>query len=285
MHGVAGSGAETGTRRVPELKKLLLTLLFFSFLEGTEYAPWFPRNLELQPRATYMYQEYSKVNVGKGPSHRSSHDNFLNLSLSGAYKTLALEIEASAGSTHHRCFTLSDVALTGRYQLLDDVLGDPVSLTVGLNLSQVFKLALHDISNFYHGGIELEGHLAIGKEWSAEQFWISRGWAVLGFGVADHGSPWVRANVVCEKNCWDLERVRLFAESLFGLGHNTLTLKPHFRGYGPIRHQSIDLGLVYTHFFECGLSLDLGYSYRLYARNCPQYVNRLFVSLLYPFGL
>jgi len=264
----------------------LLFVLLAPFLEATERMPWYPRYLELQPRATWLYQDYQKVDTAKGSQHHSSHDNFLFLSISGAYDRWAVELEISAAATHHRNFSLSDISLTGRYQWKDDIIGDAVSLTTGLTVSHVFEIALHDISCFYHGGIQLEGHVAVGKEFClCQQFWISRAWGVLGLGIADHGSPWVRFDAAWEHNVWDCHRFRIFADSLWGLGRNNLSLKHHFHGYGPIHHQSIDLGFAYSHHFEAGAIVDLGYSYRVHAHDCPERVNKIFISLLYPFGL
>lgn len=269
------------------MKQPLLTLLLLltPLLDATERMPWYPRYLEFQPRATYLYQEYRKVDTGKGTKRHASHDNFLALSLSGAYDRWAVEVETSAGATRHRTFSLSDISLTGRYLWMDDVSGDAFSLTMGLTATQVLKLALHDISCFYHGGIEAEAHVAVGKEFDCEQFWLSHLWGVVGFGIADHGSPWVRADAAWEYNVWDRHRFRLFADSLWGLGRNNLSLRHHFHGYGPIRHQSIDIGLLYTRHFDWGAFVDLGYAYRVHAHNCPEQTNRVVVSFLYPFGL
>lgn len=261
----------------------LLTIA--AFAEGVERMPWYPRYLELQPRATWRYQQYEKVDTGRETRRHASHDNFLTLSLSGAYDKWCLEIEATGAATRHQHFNLDDLSLTGRYLWLNEDVGDPVSLTTGLTATQVITLARHDISCFYHGGIEAEAHLALGSEIICEQFWRSRWWGVFGVGIADIGSPWLRGELAWEYNGWDCQRLRLFANSLWGLGHNHLTLKHHFHGYGPIRHQSVDIGLLYSYHFEAGAIVDLSYAYRAFARNCPAYANQVLVSLLYPFGL
>ncbi len=255
-----------------------------TFAEATDKMPWFPRYLEFQPRVSYLFQEYRRIDTKHGSKHRRSVDNFLALSVGGSYDRWAVELETSAGATRHRTFTLSDFAVTGRFLLLDDTIGDPVSISTGLTVTQVFTLARQDLSCFYHGGIEAEAHLSIGKETSCEQFWRSHIWGILGAGGADLGSPWLRADLAWETNYWDLNRLRFFANTLWGLGQNDLSLREHFRGYGPIRHQSIDLGILYTHLFETGVFADIGYIYRIYARNCPEHVNQILVSFLYPFG-
>ena len=266
---------------------LFLGWLVLPFLlDATELSPWYPRDLELQPQASYCYQTYHTVDTVHGFAHRPAYNHFLDLSLSGAYSQYAVEIETLLAATRHRTFGFADLRLTGRYQWFDDVIGDPLSLTTGLTVAQVFEQARHDLSCFYHGGIEFEFHVAAGQECTCREFWQSRYWGVLGFGFADQGSPWLRANVAWEHNWWDTQEVTFFINSLWGCGGEGLHLHhKHFHGYGPIHHQSIDIGFNYSYGLECGGVLSCGYAHRLYALNCPRCVNNWCVSFLYPFGL
>ncbi len=269
------------------LKKICLLLLGLLpvLLNATDFKPWYPRNLELQPQATYSYQSYQTVDTVHGFAHRPAYNDFLDLSLSGAYSQYAIELETLLAATRHRSFGFADLRFTGRYQWLDDVIGDPCTLTTGLTLTQVFSQSRHDNSFFYHGGIEVEAHVAAGRELSCREFWQSRYWGVLGFGVADEGSPWVRANLSWEHNWWDTMSATVFLESLWGFGGEGLHLNKHFHGYGPIHHQSIDLGFRYSYTLECGGVATCGYARRFYALNCPRCVSEWCVSFLYPFGL
>lgn len=266
-------------------KLFFLLLLFPAFAQSTELAPWYSRYLELQPQAEYRFQAYNTLNTKHGHKHRIARDNYLTLSLSGAYDVYSVELETTFASTRHVSACLADARLTGRYQWLDDVLGDPVSLVTGVTAIQTLKIARHDLSNFYHGGIEGEFHLAVGRETSCQQFWISRLWGLFAIGVADLGSPWIRADVAWDHNGWDDHEFSLFARSLWGLGGENLNLEKRFKGYGPIAHQSIDLGIRYSFLLENGGFVGIGYSYRVYANNCPRCVNQCYASLLYPFGL
>jgi hypothetical protein len=259
--------------------------LFPVWLLGTELAPWYNRYLELQPKAVWTYQGYQTLNTTQGNIRKPSHDNFLDLGISAAYSVYSFEIETHWASTRHRHFGFADLALTGRYQWWDDTSGNDFSLTTGLTVKQVFKLARNDISNFYQGGVEAEAHAALGKEVVCQQFWVSRLWGVLGFGIADIGSPWIRFNVAWEQNCWDQHQLSTYINTLWGLGTHGLHLNRHFRGYGAIRHQSIDIGIKYTYETDCWGIWSLDYSRRLYALNCPYAVNQVAVGVLYPFGL
>lgn len=252
---------------------------------ATDLKPWYSRYLEIQPKATYLYQHYNSINDGHHNASRTSNNNFLTLSVGGAYDIYSVELETTLAATHHRSFGFCDFKLTGRYQWLDDVVGDPVSLVTGVTVIQDFKIARNDISCFYHGGIEGEFHVAVGREKVCEQFWTSRWWGVGVFGIADIGSPWIRADLGWDRNWWDVHEIGLRMYTLWGLGGERLNLEKHFHGYGPIHHQSIDLCINYHYHSECYGIFGAGYAYRVYARNCPSYVNMVELSYLYPFGL
>ncbi len=267
----------------------LIFLISPFVLIGTDFAPWYPRYLELQPQISYNYQSYKKLNTKQGLKHTVSRDHLLNFSLAGAYRVYAVEIENNCKETshsdasHHSRF--ADIRLTGRYQLLDDVVGDPVSLTMSLTGIQASQSAVKDISYFYHGLSTLEGHVSIGKEIECREYWLSRLFTVVGVGLADRGSPYVRGHVVWEHNGWDKHIVTVFTHTLWGLGSKNLNLNQRFHGYGSIKHHSIDTGIKYTYILESGLTMSAHYARRCYSLNCPHAVNFLGLTLLYPFGL
>jgi hypothetical protein len=261
---------------------------FLSLLSATGWAadlkPWYTRYLEIEPTAAYVFQTYPSVSAAHGSGRYHSDDNFLTLSAAGAYDRWSLELETTFAATHHRSFGFCDVCLTGRYQWLDDVIGDPVSLVTGLTVIHDSKIARNDISCFYHGQTACEFHMAAGHEMVCEEFWASRLWGVLGLGIADQGSPWIQIDAGWDCNWLDVHEMEIELRSLWGLGTHALHVH-RFHGYGPIRHQSIDLGFNYHYYLESGGILGIGYYYRLYALNCPRQANILGLSFLYPFGL
>jgi hypothetical protein len=252
-------------------------------LAATELSPWYSRYLEIQPKVSYFYQYYPSICISNKTKHYPAHNQFVNMSVSGAYDRWSLELESNFADTRHRTWSFSDVRLTLRYQWLDDILGDSFSLVSGCTLIQDIQLAKHDISCFYHGCLEGELHVSVGKETSCQQFWVSHLWGVAALGIADEGSPWIKGEVSWDHNGWDLHDIKLSVVSLWGLGRNNLNPR-RFKGYGGIGHYSIDLAVNYHYAFEFGGILGLEYSYRLYAHNCPSQVNTFGVNFIYPFG-
>lgn len=265
--------------------RFICLLALLGTLQGTEYLPWYPRYLEFQPKLTNLYQGYHTIDTVHGFKKRPSNDYFLFLSLLNTYKAYSLELETSLATTRKRNFSFNDVRLTGRYQWLDDVIGDPISLNTGVTLTQSFKQARHDLSCFYRGGFELELFGAVGKEISSNAFLCSRLWGVLGLGIADIGAPWLFFKTSYDHNFWDIHDARIFLNSLWGFGPNGLHLEHHFKGWQSIRYQTIDLGAEYNYTVPCGLKVGISYAHRVYALNAPRAVNFVTLSLLYPFGI
>lgn len=263
---------------------LFLLLTMTSLASATDLKPWFPRYLEFQSYFTYLHQQYCKVNEGTRSIYWRSKDDFYSAGLELAYDDFCGELEFTFSGTKRHHLGPDNAKATLRYQVLDDIIGDPVSLVAGVTVTQVFALSLKDISTFHHGGIEGEFHLSVGKECADWDVWSSRWWVVGGIGVGDHGSPWIHGEIAWEKNWCDRHRVRLYSVGIYGLGDENLDVF-QFDGYGDIQHQSIDVGAMYRYTFDCEGSLSVGYAYRVHARNCPKEVNIYYVTYDYPFGI
>lgn len=263
---------------------LFLLCKTFSCGLALDYAPWFERTFEIRGGVSAFQQAYSSVNA-EGSTHYSSKDYFFTGNLAiPLLDVIGAEIEGGLFSTPRHSFGVSHLSFMGRYSWMSDTIGDPCSLMVGARLSQVFKKALNDISLFYHGGIEFEPFVSIGKEVICEEFWISRAWGLLAMGIADHGYPWVRANAQWDTNCWDTHQWSIFIRSLWGCGSRSLRIRS-FHGYGTIQHQSIDIGGSYQYLLCSEGFLGVEGSFRVFARNCPRLVSCIAISFYYPFGI
>ena len=266
--------------------KFFALFLFLRIGQGltTEYQPWLGNIYEFEFRSSLIYQGYGCLSSGHHLKKYSSDDVFLNVSVSNTFQDFALEIEAAEAWTRRERGGVDQLKITGRYVWQDDIAGDPLTFTTGLSFIQAFQHSLKDVSCFHHGLEEGELFLSLGKETPLENLWGSRWWGMLGIGIAERGSPWLRFYLSYEKRWWDQHEMKLFLHSLWGLGHKRLHLR-HFHGYGPLQHQSVDIGLRYTYLLDFFGSASLEYSYRIHAQNFPLYTHRVLVQLLYTFGL
>jgi hypothetical protein len=252
---------------------------------ATELDPWHDAKYSVDVRGKCLLQDFRRLDTGCGSIKRPEFDAFYNFSALGVVnEAVTAELEFLVSNTRYRGIGANALRLTGRYFLLDDVIGDPVSLVTGLTASKIFRASKRNVAIFDHGGIACEAHVAVGKELSCEQFWTSRAWGVLGLGVADVGSPWLRANLVWERNWWNIHRLKVFADTVWGFGGKRLCIYP-FHGYGSVNYQAVDVGIRYGFIFPNNSILYAGYAYRVYGRNCPLHANLFQVEFLYPIKL
>lgn len=267
---------------------LFLFCLIFSNGIATEYQPWLGNFYEFELRSSLKYQSYKRLSSGSHTKKYLSNDFFLNLSLSNALPDPAVsgEIEFTQANTKKQKGDLDQIKVTGRYVWSDDVAGDPVSLILGLSYIQAFQRSLRDVSSFHHGLFNAEFFVSVGKEntWGMETLWNSRWWLLGSIGIAERGSPWFRFDLNYEKRLCENHELSAFVRSLWGLGSKRLDLQ-HFHGYGPIQHQSVDLGLRYTYLIQYYGNASLEYQYRIYGKNYPIFTHQVLAQILYTFGL
>lgn len=269
-----------------KLAFMALFMLAAMPLTATELRPWCGAIYDLDIRGKATLQQFQWIDTQCGKVKRPECDGFYTVGALGVPKEMmSVELELSALSSRHRVFGMQALRLTGRCFLLNDIVGDPVSLATGITVSQIFHAARRNIATFDHGGIACEGHVAIGKEYSCEQFWVSRWWGVLALGIADVGYPWLRANLAWERNWWERHQLKVFMESIWGFGGQDLMLSCRFPGYGNIQFQAIDTGVRYGFRLDNNTLLTIAYAYRVYGRNCPRNVNLLQLEITYPYGL
>lgn len=258
-------------------------LLLTGGLNATELKPWFGDQYEYEFRAPLTYQHYHSLAIDQNYHHYPSDDLFLNLSLSNSPSPdFSAEVEMLICNTSASYNGLDCLRLTGRYLWLDDVAGDPISFVTGATLTEAFKGSLNDISCFHHGRNEAEVHVSIGRETSQGELWKSHWWGVAAIGVADKGSPWLRANAAYEVRLGCSQELGFFVDTLWGLGHQRLRPN-HFHGYGPVKHQSADFSIRYNYLIELVGSISAKYSYRVYARNFPSQAQLFTLEFYYPF--
>jgi hypothetical protein len=271
------------------MNRLFFSMALAAPLVGSalEVKPWLGNEWEFQFDAAYTYSHYPNVQNGHPALRRSSNDQLLTFDLGTVVMTpnLDIQLEAEFADTPRQRWGVRSTAAQVRYQWLNDIPGDdPVSLTTGANLRFVARHSLHDVSCPYHSDVNFELNASLGKEWSRCASWSWRSFAFGGVGIANHGSPWLRALFAIEKNQQNCHQYGLFAGGYFGFGGQRKVRTRHFDGYGKIHHQSIDLGLGYRYLLGLYGSLSFNYAYRVFARSFPEHVNFFTVAYNIPFS-
>jgi len=267
--------------------RFLITLIFCPLaLFGFVVDPWYTPLAEFQLRPSYTYRTYPNVNRAQNPSHYSSDDHLLDLNLGvQVWENWDVQLEADFSDTRKLDFGTQLVGAQLRYLFLNDVAGDPISLSVGGQFFYVPTRNMRDPSSPYHAQGNAELGVAVGKEIAESYDWLFRFYGFLGVGMANRGSPWVRPLVSAAFNLKGCHQFRAFSEGYFGFGYRHHVDITRLNGYGKIFHQSIDIGASYRYLFRIWGSIGVQYTYRLYAKAFPERVQQFLIEYRFPFSI
>ena len=263
-----------------------LILIFFSSAYATEYEPWFTPPFEFQGRASYLYQRIDKVDSPLGNFQAPSTISTLHLSLGMTpWPSWNVETQLLLARSRTISFSYEAALITLRYAWLDAINGDFLSLVPGLTLAFPGGRYLHSFDFFYHGHVNSELHITLGKEWSYNDEWIFRFWTLGGLGLANRGSPWLHGLAKLSCHLRPSLSLGLFSEALHGLGSQDLIPGLPFKGYASINHLTIDLGGFVDYEIRYVGTLSLLGWYNIYARNSIVHYWGAGLSLLFPFSI
>lgn len=264
------------------MKKLLLAL-FPIALFGFEVQPWYPTVGEFNLRSAYSYRYYPSVSQAR--PYRS-HDHRIDFNLGVQFwPNWEMQLETDFLRSHRLGWGTEAVGLQVRHLFLDDVAGDPISLSVGVQGYYIPTRSLRDVSVPYHAQGNFELGAAIGKEIDRTYNWLFRFWGFLGVGEGNRGAPWIRALLMAEMKLHQRHVLKFFTTSYMGLGRRSYVNVDDFNGYAKIAHRSIDLGLNYTYLFRIWGSLILEGAYRVYAHSFPKHAASARLEYRLPFSL
>jgi hypothetical protein len=264
-----------------------LGLIFCPALAFTlETEPWLGNQYEFDFESLFIYSRYHKVEGAskqlKSPSN--DYDLFFDLGFT-PYPVFDVRAEIELAETPRQSFNWRSAAIQGRFQWLNDIAGDPVSLTTGLNIRAVPHHSLRDVSCPYASYANYELTMSVGKEWSKEGEWTMRTYGYATAGIANHGSPWTQELFTWQFNWQDTHALSLFAAGDFGFGSKQHVNVHHFNGWGEFQHQSVDLGIAYRYQISIWGTLTVSYAHRVFAHNFPEHVNFFALAYYLPFSL
>jgi hypothetical protein len=194
------------------------------------------------------------------------------------------DIDLHFVDTPRQSFSFSTTAIQFRYLLLDDIVGDLVSLAIGGNIRVVSDRSLKDISCPFNGNASFVANFAMGKEITHFENWCLRLWLYGEAGIANIGSPWIEGKFGLEGNHDERHKWSLIIDYVHGYGRKRHININHFRGYGRIRHKSLDIDFSYGYQFGVWGTLFAGYKRRVIAKTCPSNVNTFYVYYCVPFS-
>jgi hypothetical protein len=264
-----------------------LLLLFSAQVFALQEAPWLGDVYEFELFTDFLYSQYSKIDHAVvQPSY--AYNNYVtdfDLSFTPT-ENIDVQWEINLARTPYQTtYGFRSSALQGRYLLLDDIAGDPLSITLGLNTRAVTGRSVRDVSSPYASYWNGEATISLGKEFTKDTDWKTRGFLFASLGIANHGSFWDRFKASFEARIKNVHALQAFGVGYFGYGQNNSVNINAFQGWGKIWHGSIDLGAKYSYYFDLWGTLDFSYACRVLAYSYPEREQTIQVSYTLPFSL
>jgi len=251
-----------------------------------ELSPYFGKTWEFYLSPFYRLHTYPDVQGAVNPSSYSSTDHILGGRLQVSFwPNWDGQVVYEAAKTDKLSWGTRSAAAMVRHLFLDDVQGDPVSLTLGGMLRYVPNRAQTDPSTPYHATMNLEVGSAVGKEWSHLEQWLSRLFFYGGLGIGNRGAPYANTELSYEGNWDDRVHGRIFTVGYFGFGARNQVNIGKMRGYANIAHHSIDIGGGITFLSDRMGSFYSEYAYRVYAHAFPEHAHTLTLLYTFPFSI
>lgn len=263
------------------MKRLLFLLLLATGLLGAaEERPWIERPLQLFTGVKAAGEWFDHLDRdGKELSYHGRNlliDANMRLATSS---NLEFELELCTSRTHHHTYSIDACKQSVRYLLLEDALGDPFALSIGLTLTEAWNRAVFDPALLYRGNFAVELHTAQGVEREWTECTNYRLYAVEAIGFSS-GSPWVRGVAGVELFTETGHLLGSKMEGICGFGNRALC-PSRFDGYGSIAYRIVDFSLYYTFRTDSWQYYTLEGLYRVYARNAPSRLFHLEVSIIF----
>jgi hypothetical protein len=130
-----------------------------------------------------------------------------------------------------------------------------------------------------------EATVSVGKEFTKDENWNTRGYLLGSVGLANHGSFWNRYHVSFEARIMKSQILEAFSVGYFGYGSKKDVDIERFKGWGFIRHRSIDVGAKYSYIFDLWGAVGVSYACRVWAYSYPEREQMVQVSYTLPFSL
>jgi hypothetical protein len=251
-----------------------------------EVTPWFHEIYEFDVEAAFAYRWFSKVEGACVQPSSTIHDRDFIADLGFTpFELFDVRLEGEIARVDSINWGLRSGALQTRLGLLDDIAGDPLSVTLGLDLRGVRGRFLTTVATPYASEFNLELMCSLGKEWAHREHWMARTYGTVYVGQGNRGYPWTRAIVAVDYRPVFPVHLSLFSESYVGFGGKQCVDVNHFHGWAPFQHQSVDVGASCGFHLGVYGTLTASYAYRVFAHNYPEKVNALIASYTLPFSI
>jgi hypothetical protein len=254
-------------------------------LAALQNSPWLGNWLEFEGSLFQSHTQARRVQTHDGTKHFFTHSELTTASIEFMpLVELSTELELDLAKTQSRSYGFEAIKAGARYLWLNDLTGDPVSLTTGLSTALSTPSRVKDLSSQQHGVFEVQLNVALGREFAYSADGYYHAWLQGLAGLASSGAPWVGAELHFEKALFNRHYLDLFFIAERSLSSHRLNTLRNFHSYSRIGYEYEDLGLSYTFRQEAFGSFYVECTKRLHARYCPKGAISFQLGLIIPFS-
>ncbi len=267
------------------MKKFLAFALFLPVLVSAfERDPWLHEPYEFYWNNRIAADAFHRIDTATGPTLYSTTNESLQSTLGFVFLTpIDVQVQLRGVHTKEQHANLEEGAIQVRYQILDDIGEDLLSLTCGAEVAFPLRQSLADINLVHHAPIEAMIHLAAGKEWACGPHWVWRAWALAALGAGTQRSGFGYTKIQFE---WARCHHQWFCgvEGRMGFGGQDLVIDDFFT-YGSIAYRWVDVIAGYRYeWFPWGIwSVEI--KHRFVSDNVPIEVTSCSIGFELPFGV
>ena len=233
--------------------------------------PWLGNLFEFQLTGGYTFQHFSRIRTYPETIKRSTNMAYFDIDLGLVLlPTLNVGLNLGTQKAMGKNLYFDTAKVWGQYLIFDDIIGDPISMTLNLSLASTDTKVLGNLGKFHHGRFESVLSASIGREWAIGRIFTHRIWANIGIGGSTRSSLFGEEGLAWQINFIDRIRVGAFGTFNGGFGKKRLTTLSDFTGYRHTRYRAIDGGISLKYRWGIWGDLKLQFIRRFWGRSCPE---------------
>jgi hypothetical protein len=255
-------------------------------LGALEREPWLGNWLEFEAALSQKHTQSHRVDTKRRVVHKKLYKEQTSAFIEFMpFEDFSAAAQLDLAKTQRHSYGFDRVAASCRYRLLNDLIGDPVTLALGLASSLSTPSRVKDLSSNQHGVFDTEARIAFGREFIIHEGNYSKVWCQLYSGLASSGDPWLGLEAhIGQVFSHEAQHLDLFFRAERGLASHKLRHLSRFHSYSRIGYEYEEVGLSYR-YKEVGLgSLYAEATTRLHAHFCPKDAWSVRLGLLIPFS-
>lgn len=216
-------------------------------------------------------------------SQKSAH----NVGIQGFDFSLAIDRDLEMGfdvevaETDHESFLYNRFDLSFSKLLMNDLIGDPFSVMLSFQMTNVGGSALSEPALVHFGEWEWRAILSAGKEWTRCFDWWFRVSGFVSLGIANRGTPWLEEGFSFEQKCSDSCHYLLGIKGLQAFGGHLIQHTPFKKGWGPYEFYTVSIiGSMWETF--CGVETGLIVESTVWTANFYSNVTKVWLEFRVP---